>query len=70
MTPKRDQVWQNIKKGTFYYVLYIATEATNSREGTQSVVYISHDGQDKNVYVRELEEFMHKFEYWGKKEKI
>jgi hypothetical protein len=51
------QVWVNNKNGEFYEIICIATEATNSREGTSSVVYKKR----KDFFVRDIAEFLEKF---------
>ena len=56
--PQANEFWVNKKNGESYAVICIATESTNSREGSQSVIYKKAD----KIYVRDLEEFMLKFD--------
>jgi hypothetical protein len=48
----------HVKTGNIYTLLHVATDATNDREGTSVAVY----SIDDKVYVRDLSEFLNKFE--------
>lgn len=72
MNPKMYQNWENLmqnktyknkKKGTLYLVIGKAIDATNSRDGNKVVVYQSCE--DSQLYVRDEEEFLVKFELVG-----
>ena len=58
VTPKANEFWINKKNGQSYAIICIATESTNSREGSTSVVYKKED----KIYVRDLDEFILKFD--------
>ena len=53
-------LWRNNKNLNLYKILYIATDCTNSRDGTKMVVYCPTD-RPEQVFVRDAAEFMVKF---------
>lgn len=48
------------KTGNVYRLLAYATDCTNARDGTSSIVYCSEDNEN-TIYVREQQEFFDKF---------
>ena len=58
---KNGSTWKNLKKGTYYTLLDKGIDCTNSRDGTEVAIYCQR-GCNKRIYVREWEEFLHKFE--------
>lgn len=55
---KEGLFYRNKKTGDIYWVLKVATDATNGKDGRQVVAYERGD----QWFVREIEEFMQKFE--------
>lgn len=53
---------KHLKTGNIYRILGIGTDCTNSRDGVKTVIYISVSNP-LQIFVREFEEFMKKFEY-------
>ena len=56
------QIYSNIKHKKLYKVMAISTDCTNIRDGNEMVVYSPVDSPDK-TFVRDIEEFKHKFEH-------
>ena len=56
-------IWRNSKNKKLYEILFVAIEATNSREGSKVVVYQSDKESDGPKYVREEAEFRSKFKH-------
>ncbi len=56
-----DEIVTNKKNKKTYGVIGYAKNATNGHEGESMVIY---QDSDKNVYVREQQEFKEKFEGW------
>lgn len=54
---------RHIKTGKKYIFTDIVVDATNGREGNKMCVYHS-DGPAPKSFVRDLEEFIDKFEEW------
>lgn len=52
--------YRNKKTGRLYYVTAEGVDCTNSRDGTRVVIYVPHVG--RAFYVREIAEFLDKFE--------
>ena len=52
--------YRHKKSGRFYYVIGDGVDCTNTRDGTRVVIYIPEVG--RAYYVRELAEFLNKFE--------
>lgn len=56
---------RHIKTGNKYWFVRIAIDATNARDGNELALYYSdNDKMASVVYVRDLEEFIDKFEEW------
>jgi hypothetical protein len=55
------QLWLHKKTGNLYRIVDEAVDATNARSGTRVVVYTRDDGTP-GTYVRDLQEFLEKFE--------
>lgn len=74
--PVKGEVWRNRKTGTPYAVICIGTDTTNSRDGDRVVIYEPELLKQNALhaenrlearttelpYVRELSEFVHKFD--------
>lgn len=54
-------IYRNKKHGALYKCVALIVDATNERDGDQLVIYHPVDNE-KEVFGRELEEFMEKFE--------
>ena len=52
------KVYRHKKTGNYYVTVTTAIDTTNSRDGTEVIVYF----RDDKFYVRELKEFMEKFD--------
>jgi hypothetical protein len=52
--------YKHNKTGNIYRLLAYATDCTNSRDGTGVIVYCPDDNEH-DVFVRDAEEFEHKF---------
>lgn len=52
--------WRNNKTGRYYEVLGTATDCTNERNGTRTVIYYDRELR-KELFVREQDEFERKF---------
>lgn len=57
----RATAWSNNKTGEPYYVLDIAMDATNDREGSPVVIYQNSSICRGTVFVRDFQEFTEKF---------
>ena len=59
---KRGYDWVHKKTGNLYILDDFAIDATNSTEGRIMVIYHKVDPKSIDLYVRELKEFLEKFE--------
>ena len=59
---RRGYDWIHKKTGNLYTLDDFAIDATNSTEGHIMVIYHRVDLRDVDLYVRELKEFLEKFE--------
>lgn len=59
---KRGYDWVHKKTGNLYTLDDFAIDATNSTEGRIMVIYHRAGIRDIDLYVRELKEFLEKFE--------
>ena len=60
--PQCMSLYKNKKTGKKYILVSVAIDATNSRDGNKVAVYIPCYGTTEPTYVRDLAEFLEKFE--------
>jgi hypothetical protein len=61
MTTYYFDLWRHKKTGRIYWRMVSCLDCTNSRDGTQVIVYCPDDEQT-TIYVREWTEFEDRFE--------
>lgn len=56
------KIFRNKKNGKMYIALHTCINAANENSGQEMIIYICSDKEDKNIYVREVNEFYDTFQ--------